>query len=210
LQRLANEWKQSRQALEFVVSWSYDPSVPLSADAFAAAGLKAQIDTLKGSIKVEEDKGRALLDRAGKNTGVQAQERTLDELNRKVAEVYRAIFSEADNSLGTLQMLTNIEARLEELLSIIDAMPKEEVEAAEKQKEKERRQRVREAKQALAAKLQEERIQRSIRRSQEPVRRRVGKPIMFRSQPIQRKKKEVLEEKKVDEEDDVNFYLQMQ
>lgn len=175
-----------------------------------SAGLKAQIDTLKGSIKVEEDKGRALLDRAGKNTGVQAQERTLDELNRKVAEVYRAIFSEADNSLGTLQMLTNIEARLEELLSIIDAMPKEEVEAAEKQKEKERRQRVREAKQALAAKLQEERIQRSIRRSQEPVRRRVGKPIMFRSQPIQRKKKEVLEEKKVDEEDDVNFYLQMQ
>jgi len=175
-----------------------------------SAGLKTQIDSLKGSIKVEEDKGRALLDRAGKNTGVQAQERTLEELNRKVAEVYRAIFAEADNSLGTLQMLTNIEARLEELLSIIDAMPREEVEAAEKQKEKERRQRVREAKQALAAKLQEERIQRSIRRSQEPVRRRVGKPIMFRSQPIQRKKKAVDEqEKKMDEEDDVNFYLQM-
>mmetsp|Transcript_38299 Transcript_38299/g.87709 ORF Transcript_38299/g.87709 Transcript_38299/m.87709 type:complete len:519 (-) Transcript_38299:284-1840(-) len=175
-----------------------------------SAGLKHQIDALKGSIKVEEDKGRALLDRAGKNTGVQAQERTLDELNKKVAEVYRAIFSEADNSLGTLQMLTNIEARLEELLSIIDVMPKEDVEAQEKQKEKERRQRVREAKQALAAKLQEERIQRSIRRSQEPVHRRVGKPIMFRSQPIQRKKKAVDDsEKKVDEEDDVNFYLQL-
>merc|ERR1711988_1861299 len=43
-----------------------------------SSGLKAQIDTLKGSIKVEEDKGRALLDRAGKNTGVHAQERTLD------------------------------------------------------------------------------------------------------------------------------------
>ena len=84
------------------------------------------------------------------------------------------------------------------------------VEAADKQKEKERRQRVREAKQALAAKLQEERIQRSIRRSQEPVKRRVGKPIMFRSQPIQRKKK-VSEDNtnKLDEEDDVNFYLQM-
>ena len=124
--------------------------------------------------------------------------------------MYRAIFAEADNSLGTLQMLTNIEARLEELLSIIDAMPKEEVEAAEKQKEKERRQRVREAKQALAAKLQEERIQRSIRRSQQPVKRRVGKPIMFRSQPIQRKKKvQDDNSNKIDEEDDVNFYLQM-
>ena len=60
-----------------------------------SAGLKAQIDTLKGSIRQEEDKGRALLDRAGKKSGMQEQEMTLDELNRKVAEVYRAIFSEA-------------------------------------------------------------------------------------------------------------------
>ena len=50
---------------------------------------------------------------------------------RPVWQVYRAIFSEADNSLGTLQMLTNIEARLEELLSIIDAMPKDEVSCAD-------------------------------------------------------------------------------
>jgi len=173
-------------------------------------GLKAQIDSLKASIDLEESKGRAMQDRAGKNTGVQQQERTLEELNKKVAEVYRAIFSEADNSLGTLQMLTNIEARLEELLAIIDAMPREEVEAAEKQKEKERRQRVREAKQAQAAKQQEERIQRSIRRSQEPVKRRAGKPIMFRSQPIQRKKKTVDDSNNgFDEEDDVNFYLKL-
>merc|ERR1711988_868929 len=126
----------------------------------------------------------------------------------QVAEVYRAIFSETDNSLSTLQMLTNIEARLEELLSIIDSMPKEEVETAEKQKEKERRQRAREAKQAEQARLQEERIQRSIRRSQEPVKRRVGKPIMFRSQPIQRKKRVAdTDENKGDEEDEVEFYL---
>ena len=59
-----------------------------------------------------------------------------------MAEVYRAIFGGADSSLGTLQMLTNIEAKLEELLSIIGSMPPAEVEAAEKQKEKERRQRV--------------------------------------------------------------------
>ena len=85
-------------------------------------GLKAQIDALKGSIRLEEDKGRALVDRAGMKTGVQEQEKTLEELNRKVAEVYRAIFSEADNSLGTLQMLTNIEARLEEESAHVTAM----------------------------------------------------------------------------------------
>jgi len=42
------------------------------------------------------------------------------------------------------------------------------------------------------------------------VRRRVGKPIMFRSQPITRKKKVVDDDsKKIDEEDDINFYLAM-
>jgi len=172
------------------------------------AGLKAQIDALKAAIKIEEDKRKGLAERAGKATGVQKQEQTLDELNKKVAEVYRAIFSENDNSLGTLQMLTNIESRLEELLAIIDQMPRDEVEAAEKLKEKERRQRVREAKQAEAAKIQEERIQRSIRRSQQPVKRREGKPIMFRSQPLQRRKKVSDDnDNLIDEEETVDFYL---
>ena len=67
---------------------------------------------------------------------------------------------------------------------------------------------MREEKQALAAKLQEERIQRSIRRAQEPVKKRTGKPIMFRSVLQQKKKKEVVVET-TNEEDDINFYLAM-
>ena len=173
------------------------------------AGLKVQIDSLKGSIEVEEAKGQGLNARAGRNTGVQHQEDTLNELNRKVAETYRAIFSEGDATLSTLQMLTNIEAKLEELLSTIDSMPKDEVEAEEKKKEKERRQRAREIKQAAAAAAQEERIQRSIRRAQQPVVKRTGKPVMFRSQPPQRKKKVVDEGVvKVNAEDSIDYWVQ--
>ena len=171
-------------------------------------GLKVQITHLKGSIEVEQSRSKALLGRAEQHVGVEAQEQTLEELNRKVIEVYRAIFSEADASLSTLQMLTNIEARLEELLGIMETLPKDEFAAAEKEKEKERRQRVRELKQELAAKQQEERIQRSIRRAQEPVKRRTGKPIMFRS-VLQVRKKKVVEQSDYDEEDDINFYLAM-
>ena len=123
-------------------------------------------------------------------------------------EVYKAIWTEGDSSLSTLQMLTNIEAKLEELLGIIDSMPPAEVEAAEKQKEKERRQRVREEKAALAAQQQEERIARSIRRAQEPVKKRTGKPEMFRS-VLPKKEKKVVVTNTQDEEDDVNFYLQL-
>jgi hypothetical protein len=174
------------------------------------AGLTAQIEHLTEQLRIEEEK-RWGLDLKGENKeAVVTQEKTLDELNRKVAEVYKAIFAEGDNSLGTLQMLTNIETQLEELLAIIDTMPRDEVEAAEKLKEKERRSRVREAKQAEAVRAQEERIQRSIRRSQEPVVKRTGKPIMFRSHlPQQKKKEKTDDDDKVDPEDDINFYINM-
>ena len=200
--------QETEAALEELKTKFADTKSRMDSDSKA---LEAQIQALRSSIKVEEEKGHHLHERAGKHQGVQAQERTLGELNKKVAEVYRAIFYEADHSLGTLQMLTNIEAKLEELLLLIGSMPPAEVEAAEKQKEKERRQRVRELKQEQAAKQQEERIQRSIRRSQEPVKRRVGKPEMFRSYLQVRKKKVTTDDaNKLDEEDDINFYLSVQ
>ena len=76
-------------------------------------------------------------------------------------------------------------------------MPQEEVEIAERAKEKERRTRAREIKLELAIKAQEERIQ-----------RREGKPIMFRS-VLQVRKKKVVVKSDYNEEDDVNFYLGM-
>jgi hypothetical protein len=151
------------------------------------------------------------------------------------------VLTTALDGLSTLQMLTNIEAQLEELLGEIETMPQvrrgpliayglhidciliafdciligeletmpqEEVEIAERAKEKERRTRAREIKLELAIKAQEERIQRSIRRAQEPVKRREGKPIMFRS-VLQVRKKKVVVKSDYNEEDDVNFYLGM-
>ena len=195
--------QETEAALEELKTKFADTKARMDKDSKA---LEAQIEALRGQIKVEEEKGAHLHERAGKHQGVQEQERTLSELNKKVAEVYRAIFGEADSSLGTLQMLTNIEAKLEELLSIIASMPPAEVEAAEKQKEKERRQRVRELKAAQAAAAQEERIRRSIRRSQEPVKKRVGKPEMFRSVLGSQEESDHDDANKLDE-DDINFYL---
>ena len=197
--------QETEAALEELKTKFTETQTRMDAEANA---LSTQIAHLNEEIGREQEQGKQLAERAGKHMGVAAQEEILDELNKKVIEVYRAIFGEADASLSTLQMMTSIEARLEELLGIIESMPPAEVEAAEKQKEKERRTRVREEKQALAAKLQEERIQRSIRRAQEPVKKRTGKPIMFRSVLQQKKKKEVVVET-TNEEDDINFYLAM-
>jgi len=172
------------------------------------AGLRAQIGALKRDIAGEEDKARALTERGTKSTGVEAQDQTLAELNAKVKEVFGRVFGEVDENLRTLQMLTNVETKLEELLAHVSHMPREEVEAAEKAREKERRQRVREEKLEVLRRQQEERIQRSLRRAQEPVQKRIGKQVMARSAPLNRRKRNVEDDSnKLDEEDDVNFYL---
>ena len=116
--------QETEAALEELKTKFSETRARMDADS---SSLEMQIEGLKNSINIEEEKQGALEQRQGKHKGVQAQEQTLHELNQKVAEVYRAIFAEADHSLGTLQMLTNIEARLEELLSVIAMMPPADV-----------------------------------------------------------------------------------
>merc|ERR1712070_1200991 len=172
--------------------------------------LNSQIEQLKGSISMEEDKARMLHLKASKNSGVQEQEQTLRELSLKVSDVYQKVGFEVDPNLGTLQMLTNIESKLEELLTTIGQMDPTVVERLEKDKQKQRRTRQMEQTLLAAQREQEERNLRSLRRSQEPVKKRTGKPIMFRSAPITRKKKTTEDqETKLNEEDDINFYLNL-
>lgn len=60
------------------------------------------------------------------------QDKMLVALNRKVADVYGACIGQNEANISTLQMLTNIENRLEELFEQIEMMPSDKVEAAEK------------------------------------------------------------------------------
>eukprot|EP00976_Prorocentrum_cordatum_P027219 552570-Prorocentrum_minimum.AAC.1 len=70
------------------------------------------------------------MDRTARNTqGVlSGKDVSLDDLSSKVTEVYVRCGFEADASQSSLQMLTNIEAKLEEYLAIIDQMPEDFVE----------------------------------------------------------------------------------
>ena len=105
--------------------------------------------------------------------GSESQEKLLEDLNHKVKEVYRRCLGDSDGNLGTLQMLTSIENRLEQLFELIELMPPEKVEQAEKMKDKERRQRLREEKMETQRALQEERVQRALERARAPVKKKV-------------------------------------
>jgi hypothetical protein len=102
------------------------------------SNLNQQIEFLHQAIQKEEEKARMLEERASMFTsGFQngdSQDKLLDDLNHKVKEVYRRCLGDNDGDLSTLQMLTSIENRLEQLFEAIELMPPEKVEEAEKVK----------------------------------------------------------------------------
>jgi uncharacterized protein YpbB len=61
-----------------------------------------------------------------------SQEKMLNDLNSKVKEVYKRCLGDNDGNLSTLQMLTALENRLEQLFEAIELMPPEKVIEAEK------------------------------------------------------------------------------
>ena len=169
--------------------------------------LNSQINSLKTAIAAEEAKAAALGERAnpqkGQAAGEQDTEALLAALHKRVAEVYERCGIGDDATSGTLMMLANIEQKLEENLAAIERMPPEEVEKAEKEREKDRRARVRTEKMAAQKKAQEDRINKSIERSKAPVQKKTGKPVMFRAPPLitRKRDKDIKEERNEDEED---------
>eukprot|EP00775_Hariotina_reticulata_P009162 gene9162-9328_t len=110
---------------------------------------------------------------------------TVDVVARNVPKTLCGF--DADASLSTLSMLTSIEVRLEEALAAVGTLPAEVVADAEKGRERERRQVAREEKLAAAQAEHELRVQRALERAAAPIFKKTGKPVMFRSQPPQRK-----------------------
>ena len=168
--------------------------------------LASQIQTLQAAIQEEEDKAANLRKRAAKHAFQGDQNRLLEELHARVSESYARCLGEADSNLSTLEMLANIELKLEELFSVVETMPKDLVESLEKQMEKERREKARIEKMGLQLQQQQERIRLSILRSQAPIKKKTGKPVMFRSQPNRKKKTETVENTVQDDEDWKDFF----
>ena len=136
---------------------------------------------------MEQQKANALRKRAAANTGEDAQHELLQILHSKVLQVYTTCGFDAESSPTTVSMLTDLEAKLEALLSQIEAMPGDYVERAEKKKEIERRERVRKERIDEQTRLYEEKLKISMQRSMQAPKKKTGKPVMFRSRPNRRR-----------------------
>ncbi|KAJ7329929.1 hypothetical protein JRQ81_016103 [Phrynocephalus forsythii] len=116
-----------------------------------------------------------------------SMDKNLDLLNKKVAEVYRVCCGANEvSSLTAFQMLKVIEIRVSELCEMLDVLPKEYlevVEVNEKLRAKERRQKVREDKLKELKRIQEERLKNALERAIAAPKKRVGRKLVYRSQP---------------------------
>ena len=173
--------------------------------------LKQQIRHLKQATKEEQEKAAELKMKSEMfmygEFKAEDQEHMLVELNRKVAEVYRSCIGDNEANINTLQMLTNIENRLEELFEMIEMLPQDKVELAEKAKEKERRMRLREEKLDAQKRHQEERLRRALERAQAEPKKKQGRKLNFRSAPPQAKKKVNTNTEKQDKEEEEMRYF---
>ena len=163
--------------------------------------LKQNIDELELQIGAEENKAAQLRGRlqarAGETQG--RQEKLLAQLHEKVRDVYQKCGFDVGSKPSTLFMLSELEARLEQLLDHIETMSEEYIMKEEKDKEKKRRERKRQEQQALQDAQQEERNRKSIARSMQAPKKRTGRQVMFRSAPMRQAVREEKEEDDLDE-----------
>jgi hypothetical protein len=155
----------------------------------------------------EEHKAEQLKKRVASSAGDAQvkQERLLKQLNEKVTEVYKQCGFDASLKPNTLFMLSELEAKLEDLLGALEQMPEEYVVKAEKEKEKKRRERKRQEQQELQLKMQEERNRKALERSMQAPKKRTGRQVMFRSQPERKAVREEKEEVDQDAIDELKY-----
>ncbi|ELK34918.1 Coiled-coil domain-containing protein 38 [Myotis davidii] len=122
-----------------------------------------------------------------------SQEKLIDSLSKKINQVYRFCIGDGEvGSLNPLQKLVKVESRLVELSDLIDAIPKENVEAIERIKQKERRQKFREEKMREKQKHQEERLKAALERAVAQPKKKLGRRLVCRSKPLSDSKHRLL------------------
>ncbi|KAL3318485.1 Cilia- and flagella-associated protein 100 [Cichlidogyrus casuarinus] len=114
---------------------------------------------------------------------VEEQRAFLDEIHGTVKKIYMECIHSDAETLTTIQMLTEIEDRMENLFKALEMLPQDEVEAAQREKEMERRSKAREEKKLQQKLQQEDRIRKALERAKAAPKKQTGRRIMERSKP---------------------------
>ncbi|KAL0611220.1 Coiled-coil domain-containing protein 38 [Plecturocebus cupreus] len=112
------------------------------------------------------------------------QEILIDSLSKKINQVYKVCIGDAeDDALNPVQKLGKVESHLVELCDLIESIPKENVEAVERMKQKERRQKFRDEKIKEKQRHQEERLKAALEKVVAQPKKKLGRRLVYHSKP---------------------------
>ncbi|XP_048213907.1 coiled-coil domain-containing protein 38 isoform X6 [Perognathus longimembris pacificus] len=121
------------------------------------------------------------------------QEKLIQSLSKKINQVYTICIGDAEvGSMTAVQKLVKVENRLVELSDLIESIPKENVEAIERIKQKERRQKIRDEKMREKQLHQEERLKAALQRAVAQPKKKLGRRLIYRSKPPSANKEQVV------------------
>mmetsp|Transcript_1361 Transcript_1361/g.2407 ORF Transcript_1361/g.2407 Transcript_1361/m.2407 type:complete len:565 (-) Transcript_1361:80-1774(-) len=150
--------------------------------------LQQNISQLQGVIKEDQDKSEYIRHMLSQKRGASEQDQLLAELAEGVMEVHGACGHDSEQNPDSLQMLGNIEKKLEDYLTQLDDAEENGLSKVvfdeSSRKEKARRDDVRKQRKEQQDKKIEDRLKASLQRSMQPIHKKVGKQIMFRSPPL--------------------------
>uniref|UniRef100_T1JAE0 Cilia- and flagella-associated protein 100 n=1 Tax=Strigamia maritima TaxID=126957 RepID=T1JAE0_STRMM len=135
------------------------------------------------------------------------QDMALSEVNSQIEGVYSNVIGQNDANINTLQMTLAIENKLEDLLQTIDELPPNVVEAAEKQRERHRRQLQRELKVKQQEEMQAERLRRTMEKALLSSKKGCGRKLVSRSVPPVVKQKVEKTKWRVREDEEMVYFL---
>lgn len=210
---LIQQAQDTEEALEKVKHQFQETKLKMDSEL---STLSSQIEHLQAQIEVEKTRAKEDLAEPGTKSvkvGSKAKksagprEPTPDELKKAIMKTYKSVGQEPDSSMDPISMLTFVEKKLEWALIKLESLPEDLVSRATKQKNKERREENRREKVAEQKAAQERKTQKVLARSTQPVKKRVGKPEMFRSAPPKVKPKKKVVDPAEEEVEDLSHFF---
>ncbi|EPY27684.1 hypothetical protein AGDE_10643 [Angomonas deanei] len=127
----------------------------------------------------------------------------VDSTKRSAPAVHATQESEAGQNIGAVEMLTIIENKLEEyhryIVDADNAVPDQVIQQVMKNSDKERRRQARHEHMIQQAAEQEEKVRKALERSNAPIKKQAGKPVLKRSH-VEKKESEAVRKRREAEE----------
>ncbi|CAH8469681.1 unnamed protein product [Dicrocoelium dendriticum] len=182
--RLMRNYQETQEGIDWLKNLAAETKQRIETDNSVLA---KQQRSLQAEVESENEKSKELSFREGvfEFAGLDKteQEEFLKLLHEQISHVYHLCVQKSDAPLSSVQLLTDIEVKMINLIQEIRKLPEDHVKQALRAQEKVHRMEVKEERKREQRQHQEERIRKAVERAKAEPKKRTGRPVMTRSEP---------------------------